>query len=66
MSWKFSFTMTDELKAKMKAVTDDIIDRLYNYHKLTPIQCGMALKFLQESYDSTMADLWREKKEASP
>jgi hypothetical protein len=58
--WEIGITMTEERKAKMIKVTDDIIDRLYNYHKLSPLECGMALEFLQKSFDDTMRDLWRE------
>ena len=56
--WRLIFPITEEDKEKFSKITDEIIDLLYKKHKLSPIQCGVVLKFLQDSYDDTMSSLW--------
>lgn len=58
MKAKLIMFPTNEEKKKLTKICDEVIDILYNKHKLSPIKCAFVLKFLQESFDKTMRGLW--------
>jgi len=57
--WKLTFPISEEDKIRFGEITDEVIDLLYTKHKLSPIQCGLILEFLQKSFDDTMTNLWK-------